>query len=44
MDVEFKRDEAVLRWLTVRLDKYAVEYAVNRRKRLNKTKEPDKNG
>ena len=44
MDVEFKRDEAVLRLLTVKLDKYAVEYAVNRRKRLNKTKESDKNG
>ncbi len=37
MDVEFKRDEAVLRWLTVKLDKYAIEYAEKRRNRLTKT-------
>ena len=24
-----------MRWITVKLDKYAVEYAENRRKRLN---------
>ena len=24
IDIEFKRDEAVLRWLTVKLDKYAI--------------------
>ena len=38
MDVEFKRDETVLRWLTVKLDKYAVEYAVRRRNKLSETK------
>jgi len=38
MDVEFKRDEAVLRWLTVKLDKFAAEYAIRRRNRLSETK------
>ena len=38
MDVNFKRDEAVLRWLTVKLDKYATEYAVRRKNRLSDTK------
>jgi ribosomal protein S6 len=38
MDVEFKRDETVLRWLTVKLEKFATEYAVIRRKRLSETK------
>lgn len=39
MDVEFKRDETVLRWLTVKLDKFAAEYAVRRRNRLSQTKQ-----
>jgi len=38
MDVEFKRDETVLRWLTVKLEKFAAEYAVRRRNRLSETK------
>ena len=38
MDVEFKRDEMVLRWLTVKLDKFAAEYAVRRKNRLSETK------
>ena len=38
MDVEFKRDETILRWLTVKLDKFAAEYAVRRRNRLSETK------
>tara|TARA_B100000902_G_scaffold149523_1_gene146060 strand:+ start:15059 stop:15409 length:351 start_codon:yes stop_codon:yes gene_type:complete len=38
MDVEFKRDETVLRWLTVKLDKYALEYADRRRKKISETK------
>ena len=38
MDVEFKRDETVLRWLTVKLEKFATEYAVRRRNRLSETK------
>ena len=38
MDIEFKRDEPVLRWLTVKLDKFAAEYSVRRRKKLSETK------
>tara|TARA_B100000767_G_scaffold152046_1_gene143134 strand:- start:502 stop:825 length:324 start_codon:yes stop_codon:yes gene_type:complete len=38
MDVEFKRDDTVLRWLTVKLEKFATEYAVRRRNRLSETK------
>ena len=34
-EVEFKRDERVIRWQTIRLDKYALEYASSRKKRLN---------
>ena len=37
-ELEFKRDETVLRWLTVKLDKFATEYAVRRRNRLSETK------
>ena len=40
MDIEFKRDETVLRWLTVKLDKFAAEYAIRRRNRLNEIKNP----
>ena len=37
LDLELKRDERIMRYLTVRMDKYAVEWAVKRRKR-NKEK------
>ena len=37
LDVAFRRDERVIRFLTFRLDKYAAEYAEKRRKlRANK--------
>ena len=39
-EVEFKRDERVIRWQTVRLDKFAAEYAVRRKNRLSETKKP----
>ena len=42
MDLEFKRDEAILRWLTVKLDKYAVEYSERRRKKLSNNKKLEK--
>ena len=29
-DVELKRDERIIRWLTTALDKHAVEYAAKR--------------
>ena len=34
-EVEFQRDERVIRWQTMRLDKFAMEYAERRRKKLN---------
>ena len=35
-EVEFRRDERVMRYLTVRLDKYAIEWAEKRRSRMSK--------
>ena len=37
--LQFRRDERVLRFLTFRLDKYALEYA---NKRINKAKQEEK--
>ncbi len=34
LELTYKRDERVMRYLTVKLDKYAVEYAEKRIKRL----------
>lgn len=34
LEIEFKRDENVMRWLTVQLDKYGIEYNDKRRKGL----------
>ena len=36
LEVEFKRDERVLRWLSVKLDKHAIEYAEKRKKKQTK--------
>ena len=33
-EIELKRDERVVRWQTVRLDKFALEYAERRKKKL----------
>ena len=38
-EIEVKRDERVLRWLTVRLDKYALEYAEVRKRKMVENKE-----
>ena len=38
-EVELKRDERILRWQTIKLDKYALEYAARRRTKLNNNKE-----
>ena len=35
LETEFRRDEKVIRFMTVKLDKYAIEYS-NKRKRLQK--------
>jgi small subunit ribosomal protein S6 len=38
-EVEFKRDERVIRWQTIKLEKFALEYADRRKKKLGtKTK------
>ena len=39
LELAYKRDERLMRWLTVRLDKHAILYAESRRKRLNTNKE-----
>ena len=38
LEILFKRDERVMRWLTIRLDKYSIAYAERRRKRLSTNK------
>lgn len=35
-ELDFKRDERVMRWMTVKLDKHSVAYAEKRRERLIK--------
>ena len=39
LELLFKRDERVLRWLVTKMDKHAVEYSVKRRTKANKSKE-----
>lgn len=36
LEVAFRRDERVIRYLTVKLEKYAAEYAAKRRNKFNK--------
>ena len=35
-ETEFRRDERIMRYLTVKLDKHAEAWAVKRRDRINK--------
>ncbi len=37
-ELEFRRDDRILRYLTVKLDKYAQEWAEKRRNRINEQK------
>ena len=39
LETAYKREERLLRFLTVKLDKYAVEYAERRMKKVSKKKE-----
>ena len=41
LEVEFVRDERIIRWQTVKLDKFAIEYAEKRKQKMTteKTKE-----
>ena len=34
-EIELKRDERVIRWQTIRLDKFALEYAERRKKKMS---------
>ena len=38
LEIEFKRDERIIRWHTVKLDKFALEYAERRKKKINDNK------
>ena len=38
LEILFKRDERVMRWITVRLDKYSIAYSERRRNRLSANK------
>jgi small subunit ribosomal protein S6 len=38
LELAFKRDERVIRYLTTKLDKHAVEYAVTRRAKVKAAK------
>ena len=42
LEIEFKRDERVLRFLTVKLDKHAIAYAEKKRKNAALKKEEEK--
>ncbi|MFP2997567.1 30S ribosomal protein S6 [Spongiivirga sp. MCCC 1A20706] len=35
LELEFRRDERIMRYLTVKLDKHAIDWAVRRREKLN---------
>jgi len=39
LEIAFRRDEKVIRFLTVKLDKYAIQYAEKRRNKLAKKEE-----
>ena len=39
LETGYRRDEKVIRYMTVKLDKYAVEYAEKRRSKLGKKEE-----
>jgi small subunit ribosomal protein S6 len=41
MEVEFKRDESIMRFLTTKLDKYGAAYAVQRREKNGKTQKAE---
>jgi small subunit ribosomal protein S6 len=39
LEIEMRRDERIMRFLTVKLDKFGVEYAARRKKRVKSKKE-----
>jgi small subunit ribosomal protein S6 len=40
LEIEYKRDERVIRFLTTRLDKYSIEYAEKRRNKKQSATKP----
>ncbi|MEA1878013.1 MAG: 30S ribosomal protein S6 [Bacteroidota bacterium] len=34
METEFRRDERIIRFLTMKMDKFAIQYAIKRRKKM----------
>lgn len=43
MEIQFKRDDNIMRWLFTKLDKYGVEYNERRRNKLAQKKTEDAN-
>lgn len=41
LEIEFRRDEKIIRFMTVKLDKYAVEYSRKRRSVLKEKSEKE---
>ncbi len=39
LETEYRRDERIIRFLTFKMDKYALEYAEKRKKKLTENKE-----
>ena len=42
LEVEFKRDERLIRWQTIKLDKFALEYAKQRRNKISINEKSEK--
>ena len=42
LEVQYRRDEKIIRFLTFRMDKYAIEYAEKKRKQKQKQMETEK--
>ncbi len=38
LETEYRRDEKIIRFLTFRMDKYAIAYSVKRRKKMSEKK------
>ncbi len=43
MEIQFKRDDNIMRWLFTKLDKYGVEYNERRRKKLAQKQKEESN-
>jgi len=41
LEIEYRRDERLMRFLTIKLEKYATEYAEKRRKKLSNAKKEE---